>query len=106
MCQGAPGVLGGGKDAGAHPGVTFCAIFSSSLGIKLLWFLSPEPSAELRQRHKLVLLALRLSGSLLTTLASSPGYSDPQADVPLPGKGTRDGPIFKPGTLLHPQALT
>lgn len=97
----------GKKDAGAHPGVTSCAVFSSSLGTMLLWFLSPELSAELRQRHKLVLLASRSSASPLTTaLASSTGYSDLRANVPLPGKGMRFGPIFKPGTPLHPQATT
>lgn len=53
--------------AGVPLAVTSCAIFSSSLGTKLLWFLSPELSAELRQRPELVLLASRLSASLLTT---------------------------------------
>lgn len=83
--QWAPGTLGGGKEAGVHPGVTPCAIFSSSLVTKLLWFLSPELSAELRQRHELALLASRLSGSLFTTtLSFSPTYSDPQAHVLFP----------------------
>lgn len=100
--QGAPGVLGGGKGAGVHPGVTSCAIFSSSLVTKLLWFLSPELSAELSQRQELILLALRLSGSLLTTtLSFSPVYSDPQAHVLLSqGEGMCFSPIFKPWKWL------
>lgn len=77
--EGAPGALGGGKGAGVHPGVTSCAIFSSSLVTKH-WFLSPELSAELSQRQELVLLASRFT----TTLPFSPVHSDSQAHVLLP----------------------
>lgn len=82
MWPGTPRGSQWGEEAGVYPGVTSCAIFSRFLGTKVLWFLSPELSAELRQRHELVLLASRLSGSLLTTtLAFSPAYSDSQDHV-------------------------
>lgn len=80
LCDREPqGFWVGGKGTGVHSGVTSCAIFSSSLGTKLLWFLSPERSAELR---RVCFACLEVIKSLLTTtLAFSPASSDPQAYV-------------------------